>query len=109
MAERHWRFRPKMVRDLEAKGALMEALFEAQETTLAEMEALTAARNIFCSRHSMRFMADEIRSSVGESIWIAETRPFLDQPPVASNHRRNHIDRGLVVESFARRRAGSVR
>src|SRR5438094_3132846 len=45
MAERHWRFRPKMVRDLEAKGALMEALFEAQETTLAEMEALTAARS----------------------------------------------------------------
>ena len=34
MAERHWReFRPKMVRELEAKGTLMEALFEAQETT----------------------------------------------------------------------------
>ena len=33
MAERHWReFRPKMVRELEAKGTLMEALFEAQET-----------------------------------------------------------------------------
>jgi hypothetical protein len=29
MAERHWReFRPKMVRELEAKGTLMEALFE---------------------------------------------------------------------------------
>jgi len=42
MAERHWReFRPKMVRELEAKGTLMEALFEAQETTLDEMEALT--------------------------------------------------------------------
>jgi hypothetical protein len=42
MAERHWRqFRPKMVRDLEARGTLMEALFEAQETTLAEMETLT--------------------------------------------------------------------
>jgi hypothetical protein len=42
MAERHWReFRPKMVREMEAKGTLMEALFEAQETTLAEMEALT--------------------------------------------------------------------
>jgi len=42
MAERHWReFLPKMVRDLESKGILMEALFEAQETTLAEMEALT--------------------------------------------------------------------
>ena len=42
MAERHWReFRPKMVRDLEAKGTLMEALFEAQETTLDEMEAFT--------------------------------------------------------------------
>jgi len=42
MAERHWReFRPKMVRELEAKGTLMEALFEAQETTIEEMEALT--------------------------------------------------------------------
>ena len=42
MAERHWReFRPKMARELEAKGTLMEALFEAQETTITEMEALT--------------------------------------------------------------------
>ena len=42
MAERHWReFRPKIVRELEAKGILMEALFEAQETTINEMEALT--------------------------------------------------------------------
>ena len=42
MAERHWReFRPKMVQELEAKGTLMEALFEAQETTISEMEALT--------------------------------------------------------------------
>ena len=42
MAERHWReFRPTMVREMEAKGTLMEALFEAQETTIDEMEALT--------------------------------------------------------------------
>ncbi len=42
MAERHWRkFRPKMVRELEAKSTLMEALFEAQERTIEEMEALT--------------------------------------------------------------------
>ena len=42
MAERHWReFRPKMVRELETKGTLMEALFEAQERTIGEMEALT--------------------------------------------------------------------
>lgn len=42
MAERHWReFRPKMVGELEAKGQLMEALFEAQERTIEEMEALT--------------------------------------------------------------------
>ena len=42
MAEHHWReFRPAMVREMETKGALMEALFEAQETTLAEMETLT--------------------------------------------------------------------
>ncbi len=42
MAERHWReFRPKMVRELERKGTLTEALFEAQETTLDEMEILT--------------------------------------------------------------------
>jgi hypothetical protein len=42
MAERHWReFRPKMVRELETKGTLMESLFEAQERMLEEMEALT--------------------------------------------------------------------
>lgn len=42
MAERHWReFRPAMVREMEAKGTLMEALFEAQERTIDEMEALT--------------------------------------------------------------------
>ena len=42
MAGRHWReFRPKMVREMEAKGTLMDALFEAQERTLDEMEALT--------------------------------------------------------------------
>src|ERR1700736_5098563 len=42
MAERHWReFQPKMVRELEAKGTLMESLFEAQERTIGEMEALT--------------------------------------------------------------------
>ena len=42
MAEGHWReFRPRMVRELETKGTLLEALFEAQETTINEMEALT--------------------------------------------------------------------
>ena len=42
MAKRHWReFRPNMVRELEAKGMLMEALFEAQERASEEMEALT--------------------------------------------------------------------
>jgi hypothetical protein len=42
MAECHWReFRPAMVTELEAKGTLMEALFEAQEATLDEMETLT--------------------------------------------------------------------
>ena len=42
MAERHWReFRPAMVTELEAKGTLMEALFEAQEATLDEIETLT--------------------------------------------------------------------
>ena len=42
MAEKHWReFRPKMVRELEAQGRLMEALWEAQETTIDEMELLT--------------------------------------------------------------------
>jgi hypothetical protein len=42
MAGKHWReFLPAMVRELETKGSLMEALFEAQETTIDEMEALT--------------------------------------------------------------------
>ncbi len=42
MAERHWReFLPTMVLRLEAKGSLMEMLFDAQERTLDEMETLT--------------------------------------------------------------------
>ncbi len=42
MAERHWwDFLPNMIRELEAKGTLMEALFDAQERTIEEMEALT--------------------------------------------------------------------
>ena len=42
MAEKHWReFCPTMVRVLETEGRLIEALWEAQETTLNEMEALT--------------------------------------------------------------------
>ncbi len=42
MAERHWReFLPAMVREMEAKGSLMEALFDAQEMTIEEMETLT--------------------------------------------------------------------
>ena len=42
MAERHWReFLPRMVARLEAEGRLPEALWEAQETTLDEMEVLT--------------------------------------------------------------------
>ncbi len=41
MAERHWRqFRPKMLKRLEAQGRLEEALFEAQETTVEEMDTL---------------------------------------------------------------------
>lgn len=41
MAERHWQeFRPTMVREMKAQGRLMEALFEAQETTKTEMENL---------------------------------------------------------------------
>jgi len=41
MAERHWReFLPTRVKRLEAEGKLEEALFEAQETTLDEMETL---------------------------------------------------------------------
>lgn len=41
MAEKHWReHRPKMVRELEAKGLLHEMLLEAQEKTEDEMDAL---------------------------------------------------------------------
>ena len=39
MAEKHWREHcPRMVRQLEAQGRLTEALLEAQERTLDEME-----------------------------------------------------------------------
>ena len=42
MAKRHWQeFRPEMYRQLEAAGKLEEALYEAQEVTLDEMETLT--------------------------------------------------------------------
>lgn len=42
MAEAHWReHRPNMVRELEAQGKLKESLYEAQERTLDEMEAIT--------------------------------------------------------------------
>lgn len=42
MAEKHWReFRPAMVREMEANGTLRGALFEAQETTIGEIEMLT--------------------------------------------------------------------
>ena len=42
MAEGHWReFRPRMVREMEANNTLREALFEAQERTIEEMEAFT--------------------------------------------------------------------
>ncbi len=42
MAKRHWQeFLPRMYRKLEMDGQLEEALWEAQETTLDEMETLT--------------------------------------------------------------------
>jgi regulator of PEP synthase PpsR (kinase-PPPase family) len=41
MAKKHWtEFCPRLVKQLEAQGKLEEALYEAQETTLDEMEAL---------------------------------------------------------------------
>ena len=41
MAKRHWtEFCPRMVKELEAQGKLEEALYEAQETTTAEMMEL---------------------------------------------------------------------
>ena len=44
MAEKHWReHRPKLVRDLEAKGQLQAMLLEAEEKTKDEMIELTQA------------------------------------------------------------------
>ena len=41
MAKRHWaEFRPHMVAQMTAEGTLETALYEAQETTIDEMEAL---------------------------------------------------------------------
>jgi hypothetical protein len=41
MAEKHWReHRPKMVRELEAKGQLQEMLLEAERKTKDEMATL---------------------------------------------------------------------
>lgn len=42
MAEKHWRqFRPQMVRELESRDRLQEALLEAEEKTKDEMYDLT--------------------------------------------------------------------
>ncbi len=44
MAEKHWReHRPKLVRELEAKGQLQAMLLEAEEKTKDEMIELTQA------------------------------------------------------------------
>jgi hypothetical protein len=41
LAEKHWReFRPKMVRELEAKGLLHQMLLEAEEKTKDELDTL---------------------------------------------------------------------
>ena len=41
MAEKHWReYRPKMVRELQAKGLLHQMLLEAEEKTKDEMATL---------------------------------------------------------------------
>lgn len=41
MAEQHWRdYRPKMVRELQAKGLLHQMLLEAEEKTKDEMATL---------------------------------------------------------------------
>ena len=53
MAKRHWtEFCPQMVEEMEGKGTLMEALYEAQEATLDEMEALPGSwrRSRSCRR-----------------------------------------------------------
>ena len=42
MAEKHWReFRPRMVKELEAKGKLQDTLLEAEEKTKDAMYDLT--------------------------------------------------------------------
>ena len=42
MAKKHWQeFRPRMVKELQAQGKLEQALYEAQETTLDEMDTLS--------------------------------------------------------------------
>lgn len=42
MAEKHWReFRPRMVKEMEAKGILQQMLLEAEENTKNEMYDLT--------------------------------------------------------------------
>ena len=44
MAEKHWReHRPKMVRELQAKGRLHQLLLEAEEKTKDEMATLRTA------------------------------------------------------------------
>lgn len=56
MAERHWReFRPAMVREMEAKGTLTAALFEAQEKRSTKWKrSLANWKGNRSSRHNRR-------------------------------------------------------
>ena len=77
MAEKHWReFLPRMVARLQTEGRLMEALWEAQETTLDEMEALTRKLE-----HEQKLTPEQAQATA----WELVREKYILLPPDSRN------------------------
>ena len=72
MAEKHWReFRPKMVKEMEAKGILQEMLLEAEEKTDDELTGLT-----------LKFMKDGLTAQQAhDRAWEIVREKYIFLPP----------------------------
>jgi hypothetical protein len=72
MAEKHWReFRPKMVKEMEAKGILQEMLLEAEEKTDDEVTGLT-----------LQFMKDGLTAQQAhDRAWEMVREKYILLPP----------------------------
>jgi hypothetical protein len=72
MAEKHWReFRPKMVKEMEAKRVLQEMLLEAEEKTDGELTGLT-----------LKFMKDGLTAQQAhDRAWEMVREKYIFLPP----------------------------